>query len=859
MNSKPKERSLARSKNIAFGNLKNSDTPSPGPITMPMQWAISPIPWKPHAGQRKAVKFLLEQACVALLASPGTGKTSAVLAAFKVLLKRGLAKKMLVVAPLRPATLVWPPECKKWVDFKDLRIVVLHGKDKQKVLDAGDFDIAVTNYEGLPWLLGAKSIASFGGKRKSVSVDVKGFKSNNFDTLVMDECFVRGTPVLTPNGERPIEEIQVGDVVSTDIGPRCVLRTMCRKAVDLVELRLSNGTKITCTPEHPIYSGDDWVAAKSSVGKRVYSYTNYEVRRVSYVVSKAAGSNYSAVFKLWKAASVQRTLWGAAYVSRTTGQNVRHNAISARSNAFREGDYGCKGDTNFRLHGGEKDTAEMSKMRRASASKTKLRCMGLQAWHSAVLFARLLKQYVLPQEPQFCAAYGKRASQRVYLGKGTRTRTMRGAYALGASRLLSYAFFGEDSLAKTFTKLLHLGFRGLRENDGGGGGREKSSSAASARCAKGCEAEGTWVDSVTSVKQDSAQDVWNLSVDEAERYFAGGVLVHNCSRVKHTNTSTYKMLRQVAPTFARRWGLTGSPASNGLHDLFGQITMIDGGRSFGQYITHYRNQYFLPHPSGFGWKIREGADKEIYTRIRPVALRLDASDYVSMPLLVNRKLEFDLPADVRKLYTQVEDEMYAEIDAGKVVAANAAAVSSKCRQIVDGGVYLENEPDSDDDRRRWKNLHEERVEILSDLIAELQGEPILVAYEFKHSLDRLLLRFGKNVPYLGGGVSTKRAAEIEHEWNQGTIPLLLANPRAAGHGLNLQGAGAQICWHSLSFDLELYQQFIARVHRQGQKAKRVFVHHIIAKKTIDETIYWALQAKDKTQTALLDALKQRRR
>lgn len=517
-NSKGKVKNLARSRHTAFPSLKPSDTTPNGQITTTMQFATSPVPWIPHAGQKKAVKFLLEHAAGALLASPGTGKSSAVLAAFKILLKKGVAAKMLVVAPLRPVSLVWPREISKWKDFKDLRVAILHGKDKQKALES-DADVYVINYEGLPWLLGTTSTSGFGGKRKSVTVNLKRFRSFEFDTLVLDEL----------------------------------------------------------------------------------------------------------------------------------------------------------------------------------------------------------------------------------------------------------------------------------------------------------------------------------------------------SRCKHVNTVTWKSLKHVLPTFSRRWGLTGSPASNGLEGLFGQIYCIDTGRTFGQYITHFRNEFFHPHPSGFGWALNKGADTAIYKRIAPVVLRLAAEDYISMPELIENKIMFDLPADVRKVYDQVEDELYAAVEAGKVVAVNAASASSKCRQIVNGGVYLEDELDSDDHRKRWQNLHMEKVELLYDLVQELQSEPILVAYDFHHDLDRLLIRFGKDTPYIGGGVSPVRASAIEQAWNAGEIPVLFGHPQSIGHGLNLQGSGAQVAWHSLTWNLELFDQFIGRVNRQGQKAKRVFVHAIMASKTIDETMWWALHSKTKAQNALFEALKTRRR
>jgi SNF2 family DNA or RNA helicase len=478
-----------------------------------MQWYVSPVPWKPHAGQKKAVKFLLEHACAGLFADPGVGKTSTVLAAFSYLKKRGLVNKMLVVAPLRPMSLVWPKELAKWRDFKHLRMEILHGKDKDTAL-LRECDIAVINYEGLPWLFDTTVTVSPQGKNKAVSINAAKFQKYGFDVLVCDEL----------------------------------------------------------------------------------------------------------------------------------------------------------------------------------------------------------------------------------------------------------------------------------------------------------------------------------------------------SKVKHTQSITHKTLKPALQFFSRRWGLTGSPAPNGLSDLFGQCYVLDMGRTFGQFVTHFRSEYCTPSEDGYSFVVRPEMEKEIYKRIKPLVLRLAAEDYVDMPLLVEHPVKFELPKNVRKIYDEVEADLFSRIDSGVVVAANAAAASSKCRQIVSGGVYLD-----DTTERKWENLHDLKTDLLEDLIDELQGEPILVAYEFLHDLDRILKRFGKNTPYIGGGVTPKRATEIEHLWNTGKIPLLAVHPRSAGHGLNLQGAGAHVAWYSLTYDYELFLQLIGRIRRQGQRAKRVFCHALMAEKSIDDAVWWALHCKERGQNALFAALQQRRK
>lgn len=481
--------------------------------------------WKPHAGQKRAVKFLLEHAAAGLFADPGVGKTSSVFAAFKMLKKRGLAERMLVIAPLKPCYLVWPKEREKWSDFYDLRVEVLHGPHKEDALGR-DADVYVINPDGLPWLLGAALKKSAITGKMSATVDLKRFKAFQFDTLVVDEL------------------------------------------------------------------------------------------------------------------------------------------------------------TQF----------------------------------------------------------------------------------------------------------------------------------------------------------------------------------------KHQSSGRFKMLKQVLGTFGRRWGLTGTPVPNGLIDLFGQCFVLDQGRSLGQYITHYRNKYFVPSWDGNTWHLRKGAEDEIYDRIKPLALRLEAKDFVDMPELVENVVKFDLPPAARKAYDDMEANLITQLDEKVVSAANAASASTKLRQLVNGGIYL------DDDLRAtfakqikakgardWVSIHDEKTDLLEGLIEELQGTPLLVAYDFRHDLERLQARFGKNIPYIGGGTTPKRATELEAAWNRGELPVLYGHPQSMGHGLNLQGAGNHVCWYGMTWNRELYDQLNGRVRRQGSVHQTVFVHHLMARDTIDETMFWALRAKGKVQTALLDALKELRK
>lgn len=340
--------------------------------------------------------------------------------------------------------------------------------------------------------------------------------------------------------------------------------------------------------------------------------------------------------------------------------------------------------------------------------------------------------------------------------------------------------------------------------------------------------------------------------------------IDELSKLKHTNTQRFKLLKPYLPKFRRRWGLTGSPAPNGLLDLFGQIYTLDLGASLGRYVTHYRTEFF--YQSGYGgytWLPLPGAKERIYAKIAPSVLRMDAKDYLELPQQITNVIRVALPPAVATMYAQMERDAFTMLDKETALtAASAAAAMNKCAQIANGGVYKDNLLGDDQPQlkgpRPVEELHTEKVEALVDLLEELQGSPLLVAYEFKHDLDRIRKALGE-VPYIGGGVSATRAAELERQWNEGKLPVLFGHPASIGHGLNLQeGQAYNVCWFGLTWDLELYEQFIKRVLRQGNKNTRVIVHHIICRDTVDEAKLKALGAKNRNQSALMQALKEYR-
>ena len=373
-----------------------------------------------------------------------------------------------------------------------------------------------------------------------------------------------------------------------------------------------------------------------------------------------------------------------------------------------------------------------------------------------------------------------------------------------------------------------------------------------------------WLLGCTRIKLPSGRVAVTVDLKRFKSFGFDVLCVDELSKFKHIQSGRFKALKQVIGTFGRRWGLTGSPAANGLMDLFGQCYILDMGRTFGAYITKFRSQYFVPSYDGFGYLMRHGAEKEIYDRLRPLVLRLAAEDYVDMPDVVLNKIKFKLPDKAQKIYDELEQDLVAKLDGGVVTASTAAVAMIKCRQVASGGLYLDGRLATMDDpspkrERKWQHIHDEKTDLLEDLVEELQGTPLLVAYDFAHDLDRLRKRFGKLFRVIGAGSTSAADAETEKLWNQGKLPLLFGHPMSVGHGLNLQQAGNHVAWYSLTWDYELYDQFNRRVRRQGNKHQTVFIHHLMAEDTVDEDMYYALLHKQRGQNALFKALLERRR
>ena len=320
------------------------------------------------------------------------------------------------------------------------------------------------------------------------------------------------------------------------------------------------------------------------------------------------------------------------------------------------------------------------------------------------------------------------------------------------------------------------------------------------------------------------------------------VVIDELSSFKNHKSKRFQSLMKVRPKVKRIIGLTGTPSSNGLMDLWAEFKLLDFGERLGRFITHYRNNYFIPDKRNgeiiYSYKPMPYAEDAIYRRISDITISMKSTDHLQMPELITSQYEVQLSEEEEKRYEELKADFILELPEGEITAANAASLTGKLSQLANGAIY--------DDDGNIIEFHDRKLDALEDLIEAANGKPLLVAYWFKHDLQRIKKRFD---------VREIKSSKDITDWNNGDIPVAVIHPASAGHGLNLQAGGSTLIWFGLTWSLELYQQTNARLWRQGQTSGTVVIEHIITKGTIDERILKALSLKEVTQNALIDAVK----
>ncbi len=321
------------------------------------------------------------------------------------------------------------------------------------------------------------------------------------------------------------------------------------------------------------------------------------------------------------------------------------------------------------------------------------------------------------------------------------------------------------------------------------------------------------------------------------------VVLDELSSFKSPKAQRFKALRKVRPFCKRVVGLTGTPAPNGLIDLWSQVYLLDSGKRLGKTITGYRERYFLPDKRNryvvFSYKPKEGAEEAIYKKLSDICISMKSGDYLNIPERIDNTISVELPPKAMEQYRKLERDLLLPLLDGDVVAGSAAVLTNKLLQMTGGAVY--------DEDGGVQVLHDEKLKALEDLVEAANGKPVLIYYAYRHEQKRIQKHLDCRV--------LDKPKDIA-DWNKGEIPVMLAHPASAGHGLNLQDGGSNIIWFGLPWSLELYSQANARIHRQGQK-NTVVVHHLVVKGTIDEDVMQVLRNKEAGQEALLNAVKAR--
>lgn len=331
------------------------------------------------------------------------------------------------------------------------------------------------------------------------------------------------------------------------------------------------------------------------------------------------------------------------------------------------------------------------------------------------------------------------------------------------------------------------------------------------------------------------------------------IVIDELSSFKSTKAKRWRLLKRVAPLCKVVWGLTGTPASNGYMDLFAEMLLIDNGEHLGKTLTDYRNHYFNPgaHKGHivYEWQLKPGAKERIDAKLKDFCLSMTAKDWLDIQPPIPVPHYVRMTAAERKLYDQFKKDKVLPLLEGQVsesiedadhviLGSTAAALSGKLLQMANGAVY--------DDAGNVFHIHDQKLDVLEEIVEAAAGEPVLVFYNYKHDLGRIQNRFP--------AARMLETPEDIRDWNSGEIPLLLCHPASVGYGLNIQEGGHIIVWFGLTWSLELYQQANARLHRQGQK-RTVFIHHILTENTLDQSVMDALERKNTVQESLLNALK----
>lgn len=349
-------------------------------------------------------------------------------------------------------------------------------------------------------------------------------------------------------------------------------------------------------------------------------------------------------------------------------------------------------------------------------------------------------------------------------------------------------------------------------------------------------------------RQDFLEDFDTLVIDESTKF-------------KNPTSKRFRCLKNHLDIFDNRYILTGTPIPNKFEDIWSQIYILDQGARLGKNITTFRARYFrcINRGNFNEYILNPGAERLIYEAISDISIRLSSDDYLDLPEMIYNEIDVELPKNILKHYLELEKDFFSYMDGEDFVAVNAAVAAGKCRQFANGGMFKNQDIFAGDYNKPKEtvHVHDAKVKAVIDLVDSLNGDPCLIAYEFQHDLESLKQAFPK-APILGRGLKEKDVVRLVENWNKGLYPILLCQPSSMGHGLNMQDGGRNAIWFSISWNLEVFDQFNKRLHRSGQE-RPVYIHLLKALNTIDEGVIKLLTMKSNNQNSFLNALHSYRR
>ena len=747
---------------------------APSPMLKSYEWTGKLTPFE-H--QKVTASFLSIRRRAFCFNEQGTGKTASVIWAADYLMKRGLVQRVLVLCPLSIMKSAWQQDLFKFAMHRSCSVAHGSAKQREKIIAAGA-EFVIINFDGVATV---KDHIINGG----------------FDLIVVDECFVEGTQVQTPTGPKAIETLRAGDMVYTSNGVAPIRTVKRRESADIVEVKLRNGERITCTGEHPFFTDVGWVAARNLSGRRLVSQSDMSCMRAQLPSPEA---------------------------SMGLASEVGHQQVPLLLEILRTEEVAPS----------QPEEVVLCKYASGKAGET-------YGMHEVAGDATA---YILEAESHGAQTAGTRRQRDGYDLSGETGETV----LTGGVGMELPSSVGEEAAWLSHKLQTRLRTPGEEDRSGSGWWKPYLRFSEIAGSEEGNQVGGAWVESVSRVECGSGIPVFNLEVGGTPNYFVGdGWLVHNCNAYKNAQTNRWRTLNSIVRvTDPRIWMLTGTPAAQSPLDAYGLAKLV-GTAECPKYFGVYKTQV-MQNVSRFKWIPRPGA-QDIVHRILQPAIRFEKKDCLDLPEVTHIEREAPLTPQQSKYYALLKSQMLIEADGEEVSAINAATKLNKLLQISGGAVYT-------DDGSVLEFDISNRLNAVLEVIEEASNK-VLVFIPFTHTIELLrakLEKEGISCDVINGKVPVNRRSDIITRFQTQPDPhVLLIQPQAASHGLTLTAADT-IIWYAPVTSVETYLQANARINRPGQKNAMTIVH--IKGSEVESRLYSMLQNNIENHEKIIDLYRQ---